>query len=179
MTVQISGLTWDFDPLEFHEQIEVELLLARAVLPALGYALGAVAEELAPPLVSMLRETAGEQESFDLSHLLNLDTKDPRIASAFEKVLEGAGRTLGAAVRGGAATVARLDVADAKRLFELAVLGKALVSRDGSPLARITDWSTFSRLCERVPGVKWSVLTAALRNTYGGAEGSANGEQRG
>jgi hypothetical protein len=179
MTVQIAGLTWDFDPIEFNEQIEVELLLARAMLPALGYALGAVAEELAPPLVAMLRETAGGRESFDMARLLELDTKDPRIAAAFEHLLEGAGRTLGAAVRGTTATVARLDVADAKRLFELAVLGKAMVSRDGSPPARITDWASFSRLCERVPGVKWAVLSAALRSTYGGGEAPATEEQRG
>lgn len=166
-TFELAGQTWTVHPLDLDEQFEVEVILLRALAPAAGHALGALIEDVAPPLVEVLRETAGQGASFDLAKLATLDTTDPRFSLGWSKLLDGLGTAAGDVVRGFTMALSRVNHQDLVRLGELILLrgGKLLVHLNGKPQV-VDSWPTIGKLIARDPSAKWQLLIRGFEVTY-------------
>ena len=111
-------------------------------------------------------ETGG-RGPFDLAGLMRLDTADPRLRDVWEKLLTSLAGTIGDLVRGAIYALAgRLNVADVKRLFELAVLSRKLMlpkMQNGY----VTTYEVLNGALRHDPRAKWDLLVRCLLVTYG------------
>ena len=171
-TFDLAGLTWEVRPLGTDEQLEVECIVIRTFGPSVGAGIAALVQGLAPALIEVLRETAGEGEAFDLSRLGELDTSDPRIALAWGQLLDALADTGGEVVRDAVgALAARLDHRDIMRLFDLTILhNKTMISKvgvNGGDPVKVNSYETLGKLLQHDPRAKWDLLTQAMLVTYG------------
>ena len=168
---ELGGKSWAVEPLDPNEQIEVECILVQLFGPALGASVASAVQGLAPAVIDVLRDAAGEGEEFDLAKLGQLDTKDPRIRSAWSTLLPALAETAGDFVREAAFTLAgRLDYRDILRLFELVLFvgKKATVMVDGKQKF-VRDYKVLARYLTHDPQAKWELLGRAILVTYGKA----------
>lgn len=119
--------------------------------------------------------SAPNKETFDLAALARIDTSDPRIFGAWERLLGSIAETGGEVMRGiGHMVSSALNYTDIMRLFSLALLDGRTTITDpiGDTLAkpgvphRLTDFKIIGDLFRSDPGAKWSLLGEALRATY-------------
>lgn len=167
--IEVASIRWMVEPIGIEAQIEVECILMRLFGPALGTTVGALLEGMAPALVDVLRETAGDGESFDLAHLATLDTSDPRIAGAWLSLLDAIGETAGSIAAGGSIAFAeRIDHRVMMRLFDLVVIGKVHAINNAGVPSTVSNFKTLGMLLQHEPRSKWALLSNCLRVTYQG-----------
>ena len=173
-TIEVAGRRWTVLRLGCMAQFEVETIFIRLLGQPLGFAIGALVENVAPPLIAILRETAAgnagkvrKPGSFDLANLLDVDTSDPRIAAGWSALLDAIGSAAGDTARGFAASLHRLDHKDLHRLAQIVIFeGRhVFVEWEGQTLA-VDRPDVLDRVTECDPGAKWALLLAALSVTY-------------
>jgi hypothetical protein len=161
------GRRWRCYRIEYPAQVEVECILARLLGPAAGHAIGALASGLAPTIVEVLRETVGDGDGFDLSRILELDTADPRIRSAWDLLLDGLGRTLGDVLAAAASSLASgMDPAANLRLLELTLLDRRLEVHHGGQWMVIGSLDALGQLLDHDPRAKWQLCGESIATTW-------------
>lgn len=180
--IAFSESTFTLTPMGPAEQLECECILLRLLGPGIALAGGLILDEFMAEVVAFVRGVAEGAEGFDLANLLelieSLDTQDPRLASAWGKLLDAATGLGGRLLADVIPTLSdRVDFAAVSRLFEVALLGNVTLTSPGSKPARVRDMSVlWASLLGCGPLAKWQLLAAALRLTYvadANAEGDA------
>lgn len=184
---RVCGHSFEVAPLDFDDQLEVECILAGAFGPSFGAALRVAAAGVIPMFVDLLREMVGKGERFDLENLLHYynafvasedGTRDPRVRQVFDDLVGVMADTGGEVLQTAITSLSlRVTVDDLRRVFDLVLFRKQrtfMLTDDGPMEVRSID--VLSRLLERDPAAKWSMLTEGLRATYGQGE-SAEGDQ--
>lgn len=173
-TIEVAGHRWTVLRLGCMAQIEIETIFIRLLGQPLGFAIGALVENVAPPLIAILRETAAgnagkvrKPGSWDLANLLDVDTADPRIAAGWNTLLDAIGSAAGDTARGFAASLHRLDHKDLHRLMQIVIFeGRhVFVEWQGQTMA-VDRPDILDRVTKCDPGAKWALLLAALSVTY-------------
>lgn len=173
-TIEVAGHRWTVLRLGCMAQIEIETIFIRLLGQPLGFAIGALVENVAPPLIAILRETAAgnagkvrKPGSWDLANLLDVDTADPRIAAGWNTLLDAIGSAAGDTARGFAASLHRLDHKDLHRLMQIVIFEGRHVFVEWQGQTMVVDRpDILDRVTESDPGAKWALLLAALSVTY-------------
>lgn len=173
-TIEVAGHRWTVLRLGCMAQIEIETVFIRLLGQPLGFAIGALVENVAPPLIAILRETAAgnagkvrKPGSWDLANLLDVDTADPRIAAGWNTLLDAIGSAAGDTARGFAASLHRLDHKDLHRLMQIVIFEGRHVFVEWQGQTMVVDRpDILDRVTESDPGAKWALLLAALSVTY-------------
>ena len=108
------------------------------------------------------------KQPFEIARLLRLDTTDPQIKGAWDRLLDALSATAGEIVSESLTMLAsRVDHRDLKRLFELVLLGPNKTTiRKGDQVAKVASYSMLGQLLQRDPRAKWAVLWHGLKATY-------------